>query len=145
VEQLRESFIRSPRRSKRRASREMGIPNVTVWRVLRKRSYLKAYKLSIVQHLTDADKVVHKKFCMQMDSVIFSDERTFHVSGKVNTHNCKIWGSEIPRVSLEHVRDSPKVNVFCALGKECIALSSWRRQLPVSRIWTYSNSSSFHS
>jgi hypothetical protein len=29
-----------------------GIPNVTVWRLLRKRLYLKTYKLSIVQHLT---------------------------------------------------------------------------------------------
>jgi len=53
-----------------------------------------------------------------LDSVIFSDESTFHVSGRVNTHNCRIWGSENPRVSLEHVRDSPKVNVFCALSKE---------------------------
>ena len=35
-----------------------------------------------------------------------------------NTHNCRIWGSENPRVSLEHVRDNPKVNVFCALSKE---------------------------
>jgi len=57
VEQLRESFVRSPRHSTRRASRETGIPNVTVWRVLRKRLHLKAYKLSIVQHLTNADKV----------------------------------------------------------------------------------------
>jgi len=53
-----------------------------------------------------------------LDSVIFSDESTFHVSGRVNTHNCRIWGSENLRVSLEHVRDSPKVNVFCALRKE---------------------------
>jgi hypothetical protein len=53
-----------------------------------------------------------------LDSVIFSDESTFHVSGRVNTHNCRIWGSENPRASLEHVRDSPKVNVFCALSKE---------------------------
>jgi hypothetical protein len=28
-----------------------GIPNVTVWRVLRKRLHLKAYKLFIVKHL----------------------------------------------------------------------------------------------
>ncbi|PNF38889.1 hypothetical protein B7P43_G09910 [Cryptotermes secundus] len=123
VEQISESFVRSPRKSTRRASRETGIPNVTVWRVLRKRLHLKAYKLSIVQHLTDADKVVRKEFCTQedkkfLDSVIFSDESTFHVSGKVNTHNCRIWGSENPRVSLEHVRDSPKVKVFCALSKE---------------------------
>ena len=30
VEQLRKSFVRSPRKSTRRASRETGIPNVTV-------------------------------------------------------------------------------------------------------------------
>jgi hypothetical protein len=45
-----------------------------------------------------------------LDSVIFSDEVTFHVSGKVNTHNCRILVN--PRVSLEHVGDSPKVNVI---------------------------------
>jgi hypothetical protein len=38
--------------------------------------------------------------------------------GKVNSHNCRIWGSDNPCVSLEHVRDSPKVNVFCSLSKE---------------------------
>ncbi|PNF20647.1 hypothetical protein B7P43_G03034 [Cryptotermes secundus] len=129
VEQIRENFVRSSRKSRRRASRETGIPNVTVWRVLRKRLHLKVYELSIVQHLTDAGKVVRKEFYMQMfhriqddekflDSVIFSDESTFHVSGKVSTHNCTIWGSENPRVSLEHVHDSPKMHVFCTLSKE---------------------------
>jgi hypothetical protein len=33
---------------------------------LQKRLHLKAYKLAIVQHPTDADKVVCKEFCMQM-------------------------------------------------------------------------------
>jgi hypothetical protein len=42
------------------------------------------------------------------------------ISGKVNTHNCRIWDSENPRVSLEHVRNSPKVTMFCALSKERI-------------------------
>jgi hypothetical protein len=64
---MRQTFVRSPPKSTRRASRETGIPNVTVWGVLRKRLRLKAYKLSIVQHLTDdVHKVVRKKFCMQM-------------------------------------------------------------------------------
>jgi len=53
-----------------------------------------------------------------LDSVIFNDESTFHVSGRVNAHNCRIWGSENPRVSLELVRDRSKVNVFCTLSKE---------------------------
>jgi hypothetical protein len=30
----------------------------------------------------------------------------------------RIWGSKNPRVFLEHVCDSSKVNVFCSLGKD---------------------------
>jgi hypothetical protein len=75
VEQLGESFVRSPRRSKRLASRETGIPNVTLWRVLRKSLQLKAFKLSIVQHHTGANKVVRKEFCMQMFHLIQDDEK----------------------------------------------------------------------
>jgi len=36
VRQIQESFERSPRKSIRRASRELGIPQPTVWRVLRR-------------------------------------------------------------------------------------------------------------
>jgi hypothetical protein len=55
-----------------------------------------------------------------LDSVIFSEESTFHVSGKVNIHNCRIWGSKNPSVFLEHVREIAKVNVFCTLSKESV-------------------------
>jgi hypothetical protein len=75
--------------------------------VLQKRLHLKMHKLSIVQHFTDADRVVRKEFCMQifhriqdyerfLNSVIISYESSFHVSG----HNCRIWGNENPRVSV---------------------------------------------
>jgi len=37
VRRIQESFDRSPRKSTRRASRELGIPPPTVWRVLRRR------------------------------------------------------------------------------------------------------------
>jgi hypothetical protein len=93
VELLRERFLRSPRKSTRLASRQIVIPNITVWQVLQTRLNLKAYKPSIVQRIPDADKVVRKEFCMQMfrriqddkrimDFVIFNDESTFHVNGK---------------------------------------------------------------
>jgi hypothetical protein len=49
--------------------------------------------------------------------VIFSDEATYHPSGKVNRHNVRIWGLQIPHTTLEHERDSPKVNVFCAISQ----------------------------
>ncbi|GFV54824.1 hypothetical protein TNCV_3683491 [Trichonephila clavipes] len=42
-----------------------------------------------------------------------------HLSGHVNTHNARIWNLENPLEVLESHRDSPKLNVFCAI--------SWRK------------------
>jgi hypothetical protein len=52
-----------------------------------------------------------------LDKIVFSDEVTFHLSGKVNRHNLIIWRSQNPHQVVEHVRDSPKVNVFCAVSR----------------------------
>ena len=48
---------------------------------------------------------------------MFSDEATFHTNGKVNRHIVRIWGKENSHATNEHERDSPKVNVFCAISK----------------------------
>ncbi|PSN40954.1 hypothetical protein C0J52_19214 [Blattella germanica] len=45
------------------------------------------------------------------DSLVFSDEANFHLSGKVNRHNVRIWGTQQPYVIVQHERDSAKVNV----------------------------------
>jgi hypothetical protein len=45
----------------------------------------------------------------------FSDEATFQLSGKVNHHNLRIWGTAHPHATIEHESDSPKLNVFCAI------------------------------
>jgi hypothetical protein len=39
----------------------------------------------------------------------------FHVCGKVNRYNVRIWGTESPHATVEHVHDSPKVSVFFAV------------------------------
>ncbi|PSN35722.1 hypothetical protein C0J52_26813, partial [Blattella germanica] len=54
------------------------------------------------------------------ERIVFSDEATFHVSGKVNKHNVRIWGLQNPHKHIEHVRDSPKVNVFCAISHSSV-------------------------
>ena len=83
----------------------------------------------MVQHITDKDKVARQQFCVEMfdriagnetflENVIFSDESMFHISGKVNTRNCRIWGSENPHETLQHICDSPQINVFFALSKQ---------------------------
>jgi hypothetical protein len=55
-----------------------------------------------------------------LDSLCFSDEATFHVNGIVNTHNCRIWGSQPPQEIIEHQRGTPKVNVWCGMMKDRI-------------------------
>jgi len=45
VRRIQESFERSPRKSTRRASRELGIRQPTVWRVLKRRLLFKPYHI----------------------------------------------------------------------------------------------------
>lgn len=129
IDSVRDVFVRSPGKSTRSASLELQIPQPTVWKILRKRLKMTPYKLQLVQSLNDNDKVVRKNFCQEMqhclenddtlfNRLIFSDECTFHISGKVNRHNVRVWGTENPRETVQHIRDSPKVNVFCALSCE---------------------------
>lgn len=47
-----------------------------------------------------------------LDNIIFSDEQTFHISGKVNSHNCRIQGREI---YMHLWNKSPKVKDFIYL------------------------------
>lgn len=56
--------------------------------------------------------------------LIFSDEATFHLSGHVNRHNVRIWGTEHSHETVEHQRDSLKVNVFCAVSNRFAVLFS---------------------
>ncbi|PNF16639.1 hypothetical protein B7P43_G06415 [Cryptotermes secundus] len=108
------------------ASRELRLSQTIVWRVLRRRLVYRPYHLQLVQALRANDKVKRVEFCDRMPKnmedelfpprVIFSDEATFHLSGKVNRHNVRIWGLQDTHVTLEYVRDSPKVNVFRAIS-----------------------------
>ena len=54
IERASEAFLRSPRKSVVRASRELDMPKITVWNVLRKLLCFKPYKMRLVQALTPA-------------------------------------------------------------------------------------------
>lgn len=126
VERVRETFVRSPQKSTARGSRELGLPQQTVWKVLRRRLHFKPYRIQLLQHLKVEDYGLRLQFCTTMQEammdedfaakLIFSDECTFHVSGVVNRHNVRIWGTENPHAFVTFERDSPKLNVFCAMS-----------------------------
>jgi len=128
VRRFQECSERSSRKSTRRARRELGIPQPTVWRVLRRRSLFKPYRLQLVQDIRPNDERKRVEFCdhllqnMEDDTslprLIFSDEATFRLSGKVNRHNVCIWGLKNPQEAMGHEMDSPKVNVVCALSQK---------------------------
>ena len=131
VDRVRESFLRSPRKSTRRASRELKVPQSTVSKIWRKRLRLHPYKLQLTQKLYPEGKKTRHVFCGNLQAlmeygddllakIIFSDEATFHLSGKVSRYNVRIWGTENPRAILEVERDSPKLNVFCAVSKHTV-------------------------
>ncbi|PRD30435.1 UNVERIFIED_CONTAM: hypothetical protein NCL1_26441 [Trichonephila clavipes] len=125
VERFRDSFLRSPSKSTRRAGAELTVPHTTVWRVLQKRLQFKPYRHQMVQALKPTDKPFRKNFCVKFqehfdvngfeNTLVCTDEATFHLGGKVNRHNLRFGGMKNVHVTLGHQRDSPKVNVFCAL------------------------------
>ena len=103
VDRVRESPLRSPRKSTRRASQELKVPQSAVNKILHKRLRLHPYRLQLVQQLHPEDKETRHGFCgnlqafMENDDdllakIIFSDEKTFHLSGEVNRYNVRIWG-----------------------------------------------------
>ena len=64
-------------------------------------------KLQLMQAISCDDKRVRYSFCMIMqqwneeddffNQLIFGDESTFQLSGKINKHSVRIWGTENPR------------------------------------------------
>jgi transposase len=122
VENIRATYVQSPRKSTYHASRELNVPQATVWRVLRKRLQFKPYKFQMIQALKPTDRPKRRQFCVDLkerlevdgfeDRLVFTDEATFHLCGNVNRHNLRFWGTENPHATLQPERDSPKVNVF---------------------------------
>ncbi|GBM22387.1 hypothetical protein AVEN_131502-1 [Araneus ventricosus] len=100
------------------------MPVSTVRKVLRKILRLYAYKVRIAQALESDDRSRRAYFATDMlrridddseflNRIMFSDEACFRLSGIINRHNVRIWGSETPHKYREVQRHSPKVNVWC--------------------------------
>ena len=86
------------------AARQLELPRSAVHKVQHKNLRLYAYKVQMLQALQPNNMPRRKEFAVNMlqrisedeaffKQVSFSDEATFHVSGKLNKHNVRIWGS----------------------------------------------------
>ena len=80
----------------------------------------------LLQKLQTDDQDQRTTFCTELQALmeedgflerlIFGDESTFNLYGKVNRYNVCTWGPENPKSVAEVARDSPKVNVFCSVA-----------------------------
>ncbi|KAI5739696.1 hypothetical protein M8J77_022292 [Diaphorina citri] len=85
--------------------------------------------LFVTQQLLEGDYDQRKLFCEQMQSVFndndnitlfTSDEAHFHLNGFVNRQNFRYWGAENPRELHKKPLHSPRVTVWCAVGKNTV-------------------------
>ncbi|KFM61029.1 hypothetical protein X975_23527, partial [Stegodyphus mimosarum] len=102
------------------------MPISTVYKVIKKKLRLHAYKVQNVQVLEPDDRPSRMAFATDMlrriedddeflKRIMFSDEASVHLSSIVNRHNVRIWESENHHEYRDAQRDSPKVNVCCGL------------------------------
>jgi hypothetical protein len=84
---------------------------------------MKCYKQQMLQALQPVDKVKQYEFWVQTQAavdddksatrLIFSDEATFHLSGKVNHLNMHIQRLDNPCTTIQQQWDLPKLYVSC--------------------------------
>ena len=125
-EREREAIVRSPIRSVRRYAVELGMSESTVRLILHKGLGFHPYKMVIIQTLNEEDYQQHLAFAKLMleiikeheDAIIMmSDEAHFHLNGSANKQNFRYWAPQNPHEVHERPLHSPKVTVWCTIGK----------------------------
>ena len=87
--------------------------------------------MQLLQALKPEDKPQQTEFAVTMldrlysdpaflKHVCFSDKSTFYISGLLNRHNLKIWGSENPHDTCELKQESPKLNMWYGIMRDKI-------------------------
>ena len=128
IDAVRDSVGRSPRKSLRRRSQELGIPRESIRRILVKDLHLYPYIIQIKHKLAEGDKEKRVNLCRWfcdriddnpdfLDDVWFSDEAHFLLSGHVNSKNSIFWGTTPPEVCLQRPLHSMKCTAWVAISK----------------------------
>jgi hypothetical protein len=117
VDTFRADFVRSTHQAC--FSTTERAPHTKVHKILQKCLKFISYKYQLLQHVTVQNKEFRYTFCSDLLSrledeyftakIVLIDEATFHLTGNVNRHNLRIWGSNNPVVVIEHTKDSPKL------------------------------------
>ena len=99
VSDIQQRISRSPQKSTRKLSQQVGLSRTTCQRVLKSLS-MRAYRITCVQELKLPDKNKRLQYCRwllnmveegRLDPLLYfmSDEAWFHISGYVNSQNTR--------------------------------------------------------
>ncbi|GFV86584.1 uncharacterized protein TNCV_4184391 [Trichonephila clavipes] len=117
--------------SVRRVAEALDLPRSTVQKIMRNILRYYPYKLQFVQELLPHDFETRHLFSLQFLArlevdpewpwnILWTDEAHFHLDCSVNTHNCRIWGTDNPHSTLRVPLHSPKVTVWCGFSASFI-------------------------
>lgn len=131
IQNLRDRLEKSPRKSTRRLSQEVGISRSSVLRILHDDLKLFPYKIQLLQSQTDRNKAERLAFCQDisqriendpglLDLIFFSDEAHCHLSGHINKQNMRFWAKAQPHEHSHRPLSQEKVTVWCAIGRNGI-------------------------
>ncbi|GAB1600991.1 hypothetical protein Ahia01_000377300 [Argonauta hians] len=120
------AFEASPKKSTRRDSQEMSISQSTVCRIL-KDNGMKPYRPVLLHQLNEDDPDRRLEFAEWFvnsaamdetfpDMIIWSDEATFKLNGRVNRHNCVYWSQENSRQVLQREVNAPGVTAWAGIS-----------------------------
>ena len=106
-----------------RVSKETGIPQASVYRILRHHLHLYPYKLQLHQELEAEDNFHRQEFATWLlanpsliPKILWSDEANIHLNGEIHRHNCRIWSTSKPLHSLTTTLHPQKVCVWFAFS-----------------------------
>lgn len=123
------SFVENPRLSIRKAAQQLEMSTFSIHKNLKLLKF-HPYKIHLHQELNEDDYDRRLEFCEIMMgwidenpnflyNIVFSDEATFEITGKVNRHNFRYWSDENPHWLLEASTQYPlKLNVWAGLYRD---------------------------
>ena len=132
IESVRIEVLRSPDTSKshRRLALLCNLRPSTVYQIL-KELHMRPYIPRRRHALNEDDPSRRMEWCeMWMglmtanstvsDSMLWSDEASFHLSGSVNRHNCVYWREDMPEHSVDLPVNSPGITVWVGMSSSAL-------------------------
>src|SRR6185437_3932504 len=111
--------------SVRTVAKSTGVATMTVWKLLRKVLKFRPYRIQCMHELKPGDPERRLAFAEDyltrvefnpewIDTIFWSDEVRFTLSGQVNIWNCRIWANENPHEFVQEPLHAEKVTtVWC--------------------------------